>query len=109
MFKGLALWFMENVLAARTALGKASYHSVIPSIEVFAFGALTYRDVWNETITGQISVRDEYLTLRTFSVEYLKKSDSTYTPVLTQTAKGSTIDLSKTYDDISILEPYWLA
>ena len=111
--KGLASSFMEDLIAAReaaqTAWSEAFDRNAAFSIDVVALGALTYREVWDEVIAGQSSVRDEFLALRTFSVGYCKKHDSTYAPVLTPIAKGPTIDLSETPNDISILQPYWLA
>ena len=116
MIKGLALSFVAELKDAPPFRGRFTSivdeegsTVVIPSIDTLSFGALTYRDVRDASMEGYVSPRDDYLTLRTYSIEYHRTYEGINTPVLTQIAKGSTSNLDATHRKVNILEPYWLA
>ena len=113
--KGLALSFVEELEAASyydrpdINADREDLNGVAPSINTIAFGALTYRDVRDASMADHVSPRDDYLTLRTYSIDYHKTYDGTRIPVLVQIAKGCTSGIDVTHRSVSILEPYWLA
>ena len=115
MTKGLALSFVAELKAApfrdrfSSTAGEEKLTKDTPSIDTLSFGALTYRDVRDGSMEDHVSPRDDYLTLRTYSIEYHRTYDGIHSPVLTQIAKGSTSGVDDTHRRISILEPYWLA
>ena len=107
VIKGLALSFFESF---RSSDGKERESPIRESalIEVVSIGALRYRDIRDGSIADGSSMKDDFLTLRTFSVDFRKTSDGVGAPLLTQVAKGSTSGIQDTYKNISVLQPYWL-
>ena len=112
LIKGLASSFVESLVKARkihpTDQKKTTsgYH---PLLENIAFGALTYRDVWDGTTVDRGSATDDFLRLRTYSIEYHKSKDGVVAPLLTLFAKGFTGEFQGFCDYTTILNPYWLA
>ena len=81
-----------------------------PSLKIISFGALAYSHVWDGSIADSCTrtYRDEYLTPRTYVIEYHKDSEGLWAPQLRLVARGSSSDIQDTYSDISILQHYWL-
>lgn len=80
-----------------------------PSITKFALGALRYKDIWDGENEYRTSDLEDFITLRTYFIEYRRKLDGNWAPLLTLGSKGSTRSLQDTCENISILQPYWLA
>ena len=75
-----------------------------PPINILAFGSLRHPDVWSDRSTSL----DDFTTLRTFAVDYCKTSMGEFAPVLSQVTWGPPCGILDKYEDISILQPYWL-
>lgn len=97
-----AYWGM-SILTLKTAAGVPS------SLTTIALGALKYWDVWDGTDVDRGSAADDYLMLRTYSIDYRQNAVGDYAPLLRLRAKGPTRHIKPSCSDISILEPYWLA
>ena len=110
--KGLCLSFVEDLIKV-TILDRAAHHEMSdsgepPQLDIIAFGALEYRDVWDGRLGYDESIKNDVQTLSTYSIDYRRVSNKSYGPLLTLIAKGSTGSIIGTYDNISILQQYWL-
>ena len=112
LIKGVALSFIEGVTNARS-----NHHSSPcqersflepPSITVFALGALRYKDIWHGDTRESTTDLEDFITLRTYLVEYRRRLDGNWAPILTFGSKGSTRSLQDMGENITILQPYWL-
>ena len=91
VIKGLALSFAESLRSTPPVLnGQVSglFLGYAP-IELLSVGALRYRDVWDGSIADDSSMKDDFFTLRTFSVDFRKTSDGACAPLLTIPTKTS--------------------
>lgn len=112
LIKGVASSFIEMLLRAHKVDPIPKTKSTSgnpPSLETIAFGALIYRDVWDGTITDRGPAMNDYLRLRTFSIEYLKSKDGADAPLLILLAKGFSSSCQELRRNTRILHPYWLA
>ena len=112
MVKGLCLSFLEDLVRA-TIFDRATHHKMGGSgeptqLDIIALGALEYRDVWDSSLGYDESIKNDVRTLSTYSIDYRRASNKSYGPLLTLIAKGSTGSIVGTYDNISILQQYWL-
>lgn len=107
-----ALLFVEQAISVGTCRREHMRQSHIhlrdpPSLNIISLGALTYSDVWDGS-TDSCTQRDDYLTRRTYAIEYREHSRGLWAPLLRLVARGSTSEIQDSYSNISILQPYWL-
>ncbi|KAL8786298.1 MAG: hypothetical protein Q9195_008258 [Heterodermia aff. obscurata] len=111
--KGIALSWVDEMIAAGLSDGvdgtNDSGEGLPPPINVLAFGNLRHTDVWSDSTYSNSAPWKDFTTLRTFAVDYCKNSMGDFAPVLTQVTWGPTCGIPDQYEDISILQPYWLS
>ena len=114
MLEGLASSFVEDLTAAGSR-DQIDLHGDlqgipgdVPSLKTIAFGALTYKDLASSSESPPSTV-DDYLVLRTFSIERHRLSTGHCRQVVTQIAKGAVDSVQASRENLSVLRPYWLA
>lgn len=117
MLRGLATTMMDLIRSSpdrRIPLEENG--CAVLELKTIALGALTYRDVyvgekWREANTSldisTLNQTDDYLQLRVYHVDYCYTVLGKHSPLLTLMTKGCPWDFPP-YDDIKILQPYWL-
>ena len=111
--KGIALAWAEGMIAASLAdllyIANDRGQGRPPPINLLSFGYLRWSDVWSDIAYNDNNPSAEFSRLRTFAVDYCKTSLADFAPVLTQLTLGPTYDIPGKYDNISVLQPYWLS
>lgn len=110
--KGIALTLVDEMIAAgisdRVHGTIDSRKGLPPPINLLAFGSLRYSDVWSDSSYTDGRPLNEFPKLRTFAIDYCTTSSGDLAPVLTQVSHGPTCGIPDKYENISILQPYWL-
>ena len=110
--KGIALTWIDQMIAAGLPDGvhgaNDSGKGLPPPINILAFGSLRHPDVWSDSSYRVSISSNDFTTLRTFAVDYCTTSMGEFAPVLSPVTWGTTCGMPDKYEDISILQPYWL-